>query len=1064
VEDAGGRVASVGEVRVRLLGSLEVAGIARQAFGSRKARTLVKALALARGKPVSADRLAEICWGDAPPSSPNEQLAVLVSRLRRVLGRDRVVYGDGGYALGVDWLDLDEFEALAEETAHRLGAGNPGGARVAAAAALSLVRGPLLADEAEAGWADLDRAAVGRVIARVHHLAAEAALATGDFADAAEEAGGALDHDPYDESALRILMSAWSMAGRPASALAAYARVRARLGDDLGVDPAPETEALHTAILRGEAMSGVSAPPESLGPAIAARAGSLPGRSAELSVLDEALEVLHPGRAALVEVAGEAGIGKTALLGAYAARAAERGAVVLQARCGELDRALPLQAPLDAIAAHLRIVGPEEASALLADDARLLGPLLGMTGATSDAQSLLGGFAGPTLLYAALLAVVERAAGGAPLALLLDDAHDAGDATVEWLQFARRRVRDTALLIVVTRRPEEGRELSPDERLMLGPLDRTTAEAIVGPERAPMLHERSGGNPLFLVELAAVPDEKLPASILEAVVGRCEAAGAAAITLRTAALLGADIDLDLLAAVTREAPTTLLAHLEEGVRRRLLDERGGSFGFRHELVRDALVASASAGRAALVHREAARALMIRDHPDPIAVAHHARLAGDEATAAVALVDAAAVAAERFDYRTAEELLERSLGLHESTAARLARARVRVLGARYAEAVDDAHAALAAGVGAPALEVAGWAAYYTRDFEAAMAAADDGANLADDPVLRASCLTLGGRTRHAAGDLVGAESQLVRATALAAGPDLAVASAYLGILRSHQSRTVEALDLVRAATRLGGSPHRVGVVFHAYYYTAHAEALAGRPAAALAAIEACARELARRQIERYADLRHENFRAWILRALGAHGLADERNEIALDAGTRVRFRETEAAALIDLAESALLRDDLPAARERLDGAEAVLDAGNAVFAWRQRMKIRLDRAQLALAARDPERAEALARSLADEAEGLGVPRYAIPARLLTARARAQRGDSCDLGAIADDLQRLPGAIALDAWNLSAEVAHDLGVHAWWERGEEQAARLANQTGEHEDRFRTYARQRLDALRP
>jgi DNA-binding SARP family transcriptional activator len=1062
MEDVEGRVAAVGELRVRLLGPLEVGGVSPQAFGSRKARTLLKALALARARPVTVDRLAEVCWGEAAPSSPGEQLAVLVSRIRRVLGRDRVVYGDAGYTLHVDWLDLDELEVLAEEAARRLESGNPSGARVAAVAALSLVRGPLLADEPEAAWADVERAAAGRAIARVRHVAAEAALVTGAFADAAEEADGALDHDPYDERALRILMSAWSAAGRPASALAAYARVRARLAEDLGVETAPETEALHTAILRGEVSSGIAVHADARGAGTAAP--SLPGRSAELSTLDEALEALHPGRAALVEVVGEAGIGKTALLGAFAARAAERGAVILQAQCGELDRALPLEAPLDAVAAHLRIVGPEEASAVLADDARLLGPWLGTGDTTSDAQSLLGGFAGPALLYAALLAVVERTAQGAPLALLLDDAHLAGDTTVEWLQFARRRVRDTALLIVVTRRPEEGRPLSADHRLVLGPLDRAAAEAIVGADRASVLHERSRGNPLFLVELAAAPHEELPASILEAVVSRCEAAGAAAETLRTAALLGTEVDLDLLAAVGNEAPTALLAHLEEGVRRRLLDERGGSFGFRHELVRDALVASATAGRAALVHRDAARALMSRDRPDPIAVAHHARLAGDEATAAAALVDAAAVAAERFDYRTAEDLLESSLRLHESTPARLARARVRVLATRYAEAVDDAQAALAAGAGAPALEAAGWAAYYARDFDAATVAADDGASLAADPVLRASCLTLAGRTRHAAGDLVGAEDHLVQATALASGPDLAVASAYLGILRSHQSRTAEALDLVRAATRLGGSPHRVGVVFHAYYYTAHAEALAGRPAAALAAIEACAGEVARRQVERFADLRHENFRAWILRALGVPDSADESNEIALDAGRRVRFRETEAAALIDLAESALLRDDLAEAQERLDRAETVLHERDVVFGWRQRMKIRLDRARLALAAGDAERAEALARSLADEAQDLGVPRYAIPARLVRARAWARRGDAADLDAVAEDLRRLPSAIALDAWTLTGEVAHDFGVHEWWVLGEEQAARLAYQTGAHEDRFRIYAREQLDALRP
>ena len=65
-----------------------------------------------------------------------------------------------------------------------------------------------------------------------------------------------LDADPYDEAALRLVMRAQAAAGRPASALAAYARFRQRLAEDLGVDPAPETTALHTALLRGAAARG----------------------------------------------------------------------------------------------------------------------------------------------------------------------------------------------------------------------------------------------------------------------------------------------------------------------------------------------------------------------------------------------------------------------------------------------------------------------------------------------------------------------------------------------------------------------------------------------------------------------------------------------------------------------------------------------------------------------------------------------------------------------------------------------------------------------------------------
>jgi len=113
---------------VRVLGQFEVDGVEPQALGSRKARTLLRLLALARGHGVSADVLAAALWGDAQPAKPADQVAVLVSRLRGVLGRDRLEHGDGGYRLRYDWLDADELAGVVEEIERRQRAGNLVGA------------------------------------------------------------------------------------------------------------------------------------------------------------------------------------------------------------------------------------------------------------------------------------------------------------------------------------------------------------------------------------------------------------------------------------------------------------------------------------------------------------------------------------------------------------------------------------------------------------------------------------------------------------------------------------------------------------------------------------------------------------------------------------------------------------------------------------------------------------------------------------------------------------------------------------------------------------------------
>src|SRR5947199_10661084 len=126
------------QLRVRLLGGLDVDGVDERALGSRKARTLVKVLALGRGQPVPADAVVDALWpGDDVPAKPTEQVGVLVSRLRSVLGSERLVRSDAGWALLVDWLDIAELDERVEEAAARLTAGSASAARAAARAALA---------------------------------------------------------------------------------------------------------------------------------------------------------------------------------------------------------------------------------------------------------------------------------------------------------------------------------------------------------------------------------------------------------------------------------------------------------------------------------------------------------------------------------------------------------------------------------------------------------------------------------------------------------------------------------------------------------------------------------------------------------------------------------------------------------------------------------------------------------------------------------------------------------------------------------------------------------------
>ncbi len=1034
---------------VRVLGDFGVDGIEPQSLGSRKARLALHLLALAGGQVVTSAALEDALWGDTPPAKPDDQLAVLVSRLRSVLGRDRIEHRDHGYVLRCDWLDAAELAGLTDEIGRRRGTGHMMGAAAAARVALSLIRGdgpaPLPGE-----WAQLKRADLERLIRRARQVAAAALLDAGDWMAAAEAAATALDYDPYDEAALRVLLRAQVMGGRVAAALAAYASTRERLIDELGTGPSPETEALQLAILRGEL-----APP---GPAPVPASPGLVGRDDELGYLDAVALRARAGSVEVVVIDGEAGIGKTTLLRAWADRRAAAGDTVLMAACGPLDRALPLDSVLTGLAGLLRRLGPEATADLLGGDEPLLAPLLAPARAGPERPALADSLLGPAVLYAALVRVLGRLSAGGPVVVAIDDAHLAGPALPGWLHYVRRG--GVPLAVVAAARPGEGEPLPATGVIHLGLLGRDAAAELVGPARADELYERSKGHPLFLTELAQQsPGGPLPASLVESVSARCDELGQAGVLLRTAAVIGPDLDVDLLAAVLGRGVVDLLDDAERAVAGQFLADDHGTLRFRHELLREALAASATAGRAALLHRQAGRVLARRPDSDPVTVAQHARLGGDLMLASRALRDASARAGERFDHAGAEALLDDALLLHPDQDGWLARARVRTRRGRYPEALEDVQRAGAAGPAA--LEAGAWASYFGRRFAQAAQFAEDGALAAVDPATRARCLAAGGRTRHASGDLGRAERLLGEAFSLAEGADRVTAAAWLGVLRSHQSRPAEALPLLRPAARGHVGVEHTSATLHALLFTGHAHALAGRPALALAAFARYTEEVNRRQVPRFAG-RAVNFSGWVLRSLGAAAEAADRHAAALETGQSRGTAELTIAALEDLAEQCLDQGDPDGAQARLAEAARLLQ-GDLVFGWRLDLKHRLITGRLALLRGDPGQAAAVGGELEARAAALGVPRYTSVARLLRHRAERALGQPVDLDSVQADLDLLDDSVALEAWWWTGEVAADFASPAWLDRAVDRAARLACQAEGYADGLRRHADQRLRAWR-
>lgn len=1031
---------------VRVLGEFQADELDLAALGSRKARQLLRLLALACGRHVSVDALADALWAGTPPSHPADQVAVLVSRVRRQIGVDRVVRDDEGYRLRYDWLDVDELESVVAETERRRAAGNRTGAAAAARIALSLIRGEPSLAGLDGEWVGAQIAAITRVIRRARRVAATALLEAGQPMAAVGLLGAAIESEPYDEQAVRQLMRAEAAAGRPGAALAAFAALRERLADDLGTEPAPETSALHTAILRGEFTAAR--------PTV--RVTPLVGRDTELARLDELADRVAAGGPAVVTVIGEAGMGKTTLLRAWQARRAAAGDIILEGACGPLERSVPLDALIVALAGHLRRLDAADVAIVLGSEAELLAPLLGFASESRGRTEplLADRDIGPLVLFAALVAVLGRLAAQGRVVVVLDDAHLAGPALAEWLRFLLRR--PWPVLVVAAARPDEGETLPATAALILGPLDVAATAQLVGPARAAELYARSLGHPLFLSELAAAPEAgELPISLVDAVSARCDELGPAGEMLKAAAVLGSRLDVDLLAAVLHRPAVSVLDDAELAARRGLLVEDSGLFMFRHELVRAALAAGTLVGRRTLLHREAGRGLAGRSDVDPIQVAEHARLGGDLELAARSLRAAALRAGERFDHATAEALLDRAIQLGPDPEQWLARARVRTRRGNYEAALRDVERAREAG--AAALEVGAWAAYFGRRFDEAIRYAQDGEISAADESVRIRCQIIGGRTRHAEGDLAGAERLLVASLRDATGTDRVTASAWFGVLRAHQSRTAEAMTLLRPAATVHVGVEHTSATMHALLFIGHAHALAGQPSAALEAFARYSAEVERRHVPRFSG-RSVNFSGWVLRNVGATGRGLDAHLEALAAAGPDGTLELRVAALEDLAEERIMAADADKAAGYLRDADLAC-SGDLVFGWRLAMRSRLLHARLSLLNDELDPALQMASALAADAAAAGIPRYAAPARLLAHHARHRLGLPVDRHEVERDLTETEAAVAIESWWWTGETAAELGVPAWLDRAAVSVQRLAACCGELADSLRREADRRL-----
>ena len=201
------------------------------------------------------ERLFDEVWGDDLPASAAHSLESYVSRLRRALSPYGVALErrGGGYRidLGGAVLDSQVFEALVDQAAQALAAGDHPRAASIAKEALGLWRGPVLADvtlhlESRAEVERLDE-----LRSRAFEIRVDADLALGRHAELVGELRWLVEETPYRERLVAQFMVALYRSGRHVEALEVYERTRRDL-NDLGLRPGEELQRLAGQIVRQE--------------------------------------------------------------------------------------------------------------------------------------------------------------------------------------------------------------------------------------------------------------------------------------------------------------------------------------------------------------------------------------------------------------------------------------------------------------------------------------------------------------------------------------------------------------------------------------------------------------------------------------------------------------------------------------------------------------------------------------------------------------------------------------------------------------------------------------------
>jgi DNA-binding SARP family transcriptional activator len=694
-------------LRIQLLGPLRLwRGDVELDPGPRQQASLLAVLLARADQPVSRAELIDLMWDDEAPASAVNVIHKYVGSLRRVLEPDLSARAAGcylqrrgdGYLFESrnSGLDLVAFRRYLK--AARLAADQEqhGTALDRFIDALALWHGPAgegvgLGLLAAPGFVALNSEFLEAGVA-----AADLAVRLGQPQRVLPALHLAASMAPLDEGVHAALVTSLGAAGRRAEAFAVWRAARARLADELGVDPGPALQAAQRQILaRTAAPAGMD---RRTAGAFDDAATGLVGRAGELDKLRDIMRLAFAGGTGVVIVDGEPGVGKSRLLSEVTAQADRAGALTVWGMCLEGD-GTPAMWP------WVKVVGALLDAELFEGRAeRVAGEL----GRFLEPPKDDGPLAAPPdsgtrfRLFEQVVALVGRAAARRPVVVVVDDLQWADTASLQLFSHLSAQLPGGTVICgaLRDRAPVPGTELSRHlatvsrapghHRIHLDPMNRAEVAELVrretgndpGADAVRGIYARTAGNPFFVRELsrlladtgamtnASAGGAEVPATVRDVVRSRtAHLDGDARRLLQLAALVGRDTTLKLLARAADIDVATCLDRIEPLAALGVLEPTPAdpfAFRFPHDLVRESVAQIMPPRQAAELHLRIADALESSTADDDSRterLAFHLLAAGplaEPSRTAAALVRAGRRAASKSAFEAAERQLQSAI--------------------------------------------------------------------------------------------------------------------------------------------------------------------------------------------------------------------------------------------------------------------------------------------------------------------------------------------------------------------------------------------------------------------